>query len=98
MIVIIYRHCLWVETEFDSDHDRKRDRVHVDVTRKVQTNAEGLRGPVIYESFPYFAGAGDGLGIDWDVHQDLKRSRVRLYTGHERHHAVSSHVFRHQQP
>src|SRR3984885_9742979 len=29
---------LWVETEFDSDHDGKRDRVHVDVTRPKQTD------------------------------------------------------------
>ena len=62
---------LWVETEFDTDHDGKRDRVHVDVTRQKQTDSEGLRVPVIYESSPYFAGTGDGPGIDWDVHQEL---------------------------
>jgi len=62
---------LWVETEFDSDHDGKRDRVHVDVTRQKQTDTEGLRVPVIYESSPYFAGTGDAPGIDWDVHQEL---------------------------
>jgi X-Pro dipeptidyl-peptidase len=65
------RESLWVETEFDSDHDGKRDRVHVDVTRQKQTDSEGLRVPVIYESSPYFAGTGDGPGIDWDVHQEL---------------------------
>ena len=61
---------LWVETEFDSDHDGKRDRVHVDVTRQKQTDTEGLRVPVIYESSPYFAGTGSG-DINWDVHQEL---------------------------
>lgn len=65
------RESLWVETEFDSDHDGKRDRVHVEVIRQRQTDTEGLRVPVIYESSPYFAGTGDGPGIDWDVHQEL---------------------------
>ena len=41
---------LWVETEFDTDGDGKKDRMHVDVTRPVQTETEGLRLPVIYES------------------------------------------------
>lgn len=61
---------LWVETEFDSDRNGKRDRVHVDVTRQKQTETEGLRVPVIYESSPYFAGTGNGA-ILWDVHQEL---------------------------
>ena len=52
------RHDLWVETEFDSDADGKPDRVHVDVTRPKQTDTEGLKLPVIYESSPYFAGTG----------------------------------------
>ncbi len=64
------RESLWVETEFDSDHDGKRDRVHVDVTRQKQTETDGLRVPVIYESSPYFAGTGSG-DINWDVHQEL---------------------------
>jgi X-Pro dipeptidyl-peptidase len=34
---------LWVETNFDSDHDGKPDRVHVDVTRPRQTETEGSR-------------------------------------------------------
>ncbi|MCY2982526.1 MAG: Xaa-Pro dipeptidyl-peptidase [Planctomycetota bacterium] len=52
------RHDLWVETEFDSDGDGKLDRVHVDVTRPKQTETEGLKLPVVYESSPYFAGTG----------------------------------------
>ncbi len=47
---------LWVEAEFDSDGDGKLDRMHVDVTRQKQTETEGLRVPVIYESSPYFSG------------------------------------------
>ena len=65
------RESLWVETEFDSAHVGKHDRVFVDVTRPRQTDTEGLRVPVIYESSPYFAGTGDGPGINWDVHQEL---------------------------
>jgi X-Pro dipeptidyl-peptidase len=66
------RHDLWVETEFDSDGDGKRDRMHVDVTRPKQTETEGLKLPVIYESSPYFAGtAGDNKEFFWDVHQEL---------------------------
>jgi X-Pro dipeptidyl-peptidase len=47
---------LWVETEFDSDGDGKKDRMHVDVTRQKQTETEGLKVPVIYMTSPYFAG------------------------------------------
>lgn len=65
------RERLWVETEFDSDRDGKRDRVHVDVTRQKQTGTEGLRVPVIYESSPYFAGTAGGRSILWDVRQEL---------------------------
>ncbi len=65
------RERLWVETEFDSDHDGKPDRVYVDVTRQVQTETEGLHVPVIYESSPYFAGTGNGGSILWDVKHEL---------------------------
>lgn len=65
------RERLWVETEFDSDKDGKRDRVHVDVTRPKQTETEGLKVPVIYESSPYFAGTGDGQSILWDVRHEI---------------------------
>jgi len=66
------KHDLWVETEFDTDGDGKHDRMHVDVTRPRQTETEGLRLPVIYESSPYFAGTAS---IDkqyfWNVRQEL---------------------------
>lgn len=66
------KHDLWVETEFDSDGDGKPDRMHVDVTRPKQTDSEGLKLPVIYESSPYFAGtAGNNLEFFWDVKQEL---------------------------
>ncbi len=65
------RHRLWVETEFDSDGDKKRDRVHVDVTRPKQTDTEGLQVPVVYESSPYFAGTSNDRSRLWNVNQEL---------------------------
>lgn len=62
---------LWVETEFDSDKNGKKDRVHVDVTRQKQTQSEGLKVPVIYETSPYFAGTGDGRSILWNVQHEI---------------------------
>ena len=63
---------LWVETEFDSDGDGRPDRVHVAVVRPAQTETEGLRVPVIYESSPYYAGtAGDAPGLFWTVQHEL---------------------------
>ncbi|HVT81005.1 MAG TPA: CocE/NonD family hydrolase, partial [Phycisphaerae bacterium] len=60
---------LWVEAEFDLDGDGKKDRMHVDVTRPPQTETEGLKLPVIYQSSPYFAGTGNAP--DWDVNHEL---------------------------
>jgi len=66
------RHDLWVETEFDSDGDGRLDRVHVGVTRQAQTESEGLRVPVVYETSPYFAGVGSTASqFFWNVRQDL---------------------------
>lgn len=66
------RHDLWVETEFNTDGDDKPDRMHVSVTRPVQTETEGLKLPVIYVTSPYFAGvAPDVKGLFWDVKHEL---------------------------
>lgn len=65
------REQLWVETEFDSDKNGKRDRVHVDVTRQRQTQTEGLKVPVIYESSPYFAGTAGNFDVNWNVRHEL---------------------------
>lgn len=66
------KHDLWVETEFDTDGDGRKDRMHVDVTRPEQTETEGLKLPVIYESSPYFAGtAGNNRDFFWNVRQEL---------------------------
>src|SRR5512133_3587367 len=66
------REDLWVEAEFDTDGDGKRDRMHVDVTRPRQTETEGIKLPVVYESSPYFAGtAGSNREYFWNVRQEL---------------------------
>ncbi len=65
------RQHLWVETTFDTDGDGRLDRVHVDVTRPGQTDTEGLKLPVVYETSPYFAGTGNDRSKLWDVHQEI---------------------------
>ena len=66
------RHDLWVETVFDTDGDGKLDRMHVDVTRPVQTDSENLKLPVIYISSPYFAGVANfEKGLFWDVNHEI---------------------------
>lgn len=64
------RQNLWVETDFDSDHDGRNDRVHVDVTRPRQTETEGLKVPVVYGSSPYYAGVAR-TNVFWNVRQEL---------------------------
>ncbi|MGH7503282.1 MAG: Xaa-Pro dipeptidyl-peptidase [Longimicrobiales bacterium] len=65
------RHELWVETEFDSDGDGKPDRMHVAVVRPRQTETEGLKVPVVYESSPYYAGTSGARESLWNVKQEL---------------------------
>ncbi len=65
------RQTLWVETEFDSDGDGKRDRVFTDVTRPRQTDTEGLKVPVIYASSPYYAGTSGDRKFLWNVNQEV---------------------------
>ena len=66
------RHDLWVETEFDTDGDGKPDRVHVDVIRPLQTDTEGLKLPVIYETSPYFAGTSStAQEYFWNVRHEV---------------------------
>ncbi|TKC08822.1 Xaa-Pro dipeptidyl-peptidase [Pedobacter frigoris] len=66
------RHDLWVETTFDTDGDGKPDRMHVSITRPFQTETEGLKLPVIYETSPYYSGtAGNAPGTFWDVKHEV---------------------------
>ena len=76
------RHDLWVETSFDSDGDGKPDRMHVDVTRPKQTETDGLKLPVVYESSPYFAGTGTNeKDVFWNVRQELNTVQVKHREG-----------------
>ncbi len=61
---------LWVQTDFDTDHDGKPDRMHVDVFRPYQTETEGLKVPVVMGSSPYYAGTGRPQ-VNWDVQVEL---------------------------
>lgn len=75
------RHDLWVETEFDSDGNGKPDRMHVDVTRQKQTETEGLKVPVVYESSPYYAGTGtNDPQYFWPPRQELGTTPPRHVT------------------
>ncbi|MCK0161803.1 Xaa-Pro dipeptidyl-peptidase [Muricauda sp. F6463D] len=66
------RHDLWVESSFDSDGDGQLDRMHVGITRPEQTETEGLKLPVIYESSPYYAGtAALDKDIFWNVQHEI---------------------------
>ena len=66
------RHDLWVETEFDSDKNGTKDRVHVSVTRQKQTHTEGLKVPVVYNTSPYFSGTGStDAPFMWDPKHEI---------------------------
>jgi X-Pro dipeptidyl-peptidase len=63
---------LWVQTNFDSDANGKLDRMHVFLTRPLQTKTQGLKLPVIYTTSPYFAGTGgDSKSYYWDVKHEI---------------------------
>ena len=65
-------HDLWVETEFDSDGTGTPDRMHVSVCRPKQTETEGMKVPVIYESSPYYSGTSSTESeFFWDPRQEL---------------------------
>ncbi|MDT8342656.1 MAG: Xaa-Pro dipeptidyl-peptidase, partial [Longimicrobiales bacterium] len=61
---------LWVETDFDSDGDGRRDRVRVSVVRPGPTE-DGLRVPVVYESSPYYSGTSGVGPFFWDPRQEV---------------------------
>lgn len=75
------RHDLWVETTFDTDGDGKLDRMHVAVTRPMQTKTEGLKLPIVYVSSPYFAGVARNVnGLFWDVKHELgEKAKERVH-------------------
>ena len=60
---------LWVESEIDSDHDGKLDRIHVDVSRPTETETDGLDVPVVYAGSPYYAGGSNVT--EWGVDHEI---------------------------
>lgn len=63
---------LWVQTNFDSDVNGKLDRMHVFLTRPLQTQTQGLKLPVIYMTSPYFAGTGgNSKSYFWNVQHEI---------------------------
>jgi X-Pro dipeptidyl-peptidase len=82
-IVSTYKHDwiiedLFVETEFDSDSDGVRDRMHVSVTRPRAAEASGIKLPVIYQSSPYYAGMGSNASSHmWNPRQELNTAPVK---------------------
>ncbi|PCJ92861.1 MAG: Xaa-Pro dipeptidyl-peptidase [Flavobacteriaceae bacterium] len=92
------RHDLWVETEFDTDGDGKLDRMHVAVTRPEQTETEGLKLPIVYNSSPYFAGvAALADGLFWNVRHELgevakPRTKVEVVRIGERPIISNAHI------
>jgi predicted acyl esterase len=67
---------VWVESDFDSDGDGKKDRMHADYTLPKETATDGLKVPVIYEDSPYFAGTGSAR--NWLVDHELGATSSRL--------------------
>ncbi|WP_298325483.1 Xaa-Pro dipeptidyl-peptidase [uncultured Dokdonia sp.] len=75
------REDLWVETEFDTDGDGELDRMHVDVTRPLQTES-GLKLPVIYETSPYYAGvAANDPNLFYDVKHEIGAQEKPIANG-----------------
>ena len=61
----------WVEAPFDSDFDGKPDRIHIDVSRPLDTGDTDcdLKVPVIFEDSPYYANLGPSR--NWAVDHEL---------------------------
>lgn len=89
---------LWVETEFDSDGNGTLDRMHVAVVRPKQTESDGLRVPVIYESSPYYAGTAGVSDLPfWPVEHEVgsvppSRAQAPSVTTRARPGISSTHV------
>jgi X-Pro dipeptidyl-peptidase len=60
---------VWVETNFDSDHDGKPDRIHADIVRSTAAEKAGIKLPIIMLASPYI-GPGNS-DADWNVEQEI---------------------------
>lgn len=62
---------VWVETDFDTDGDGRKDRLHADITRPAAAERAGVRLPVLMQSSPYAGGTNGPRQYLWDVKQEL---------------------------
>ena len=62
---------VWVETDYDTDGDGRKDRLHADITRPAAAERAGVKLPVIMQSTPYAAGTNGPREYLWDVKQEL---------------------------
>ncbi|MEJ3745908.1 Xaa-Pro dipeptidyl-peptidase [Actinomycetes bacterium KLBMP 9797] len=69
------RERVWVETEVDSDHDGRRDRVEARIIRPRETD-RGLRVPTIFEPSPYWGGGNDVANHD-DIDREGDEASAR---------------------
>jgi X-Pro dipeptidyl-peptidase len=54
------RESVWVDTTMDTDSDGSNDEIAVDIVRPRETDAVGLRIPVIMDASPYYSCCGRG--------------------------------------
>ncbi len=64
------RQRVWVETNFDTDHDGKPDRIHVDLVRPGAAEKAGLKVPIIMLASPYIYPTNNDAP-DWNIEQEL---------------------------
>jgi predicted acyl esterase len=86
-------HELWVETTMDTDFDGRLDRVHVDVSRPMETQTDGLKVPVIYEDSPYYAGGADitNWAVDHEIGEPpATRPRAPYFTADDTSPTIST--------
>ena len=76
---------VWVESDFDSDLDGKKDRLHADFTLPRETQTDGLKVPVIYEDSPYYAGTGGARNwlVDHELGATVDPPRAGVLQRHE---------------
>jgi X-Pro dipeptidyl-peptidase len=71
---------LWVTADTDSDHDGKKDLIHIDVTRVKETE-HGLKVPVLFEASPYYAGIKGAENHNVDHKLYAPRHRFQISQG-----------------
>ena len=62
---------VWVETDYDTDGDGRKDRVHADITRPAAAEKAGVKLPVLMQSSPYSGGTNGPRANLWNVKQEL---------------------------